>query len=284
MTWHDPFLLGPLGAMRELPSPPASGGVDVTPARRGGIFEALGGSVVVDVWRVLRRWDFEWPERMARDVAPILRQWQGLDRRPRRLLDPMHGPNLLTLDAATVGAASRTLDAFVLGGRPVAFRPLLDVPDELAGVVGGLRWTVPEGIADALRADTTRRAPALGRPVTVSMWVRGSGTARAQAVPYSAGGERGDPYVGAQTTLTGAWQRLAATAPAGAGESVAPGLHVDAGAQRTVESVGWQAEHGATASPWGDGGACPVVVLADHNYAYRRLNRRTIKLSVREVA
>lgn len=287
MAWHDRFLLGPLGAMRELPSPPAGGGVDVDPQRRGGVFEALGGSVVVDVWRVLRVWEFEWPERFPVEVDRILRAWHGLDRRPRRLLDPMHGANLASLDASTVGAASRTLRTFVVGGRPVTFVPLLDVPDELDGVTGGIAWSVPGQTADALRADVARRAPTLDRPVTVSMYVRGSGAARAQAVPYAAGAapdDGGDPYVGAPVTLTGSWQRLTVTMPAGVGESVVAGLHVDAGAQRTVESVGWQVEHGDEASRWTPGGACPVVVLGGHDYGYRRLNRRTINLTLREVA
>ncbi|MCO7195640.1 hypothetical protein [Pseudonocardia sp. McavD-2-B] len=284
MAWHDRFLLGPLGAMRELPSPPAGGGVDVTPERRGGVFEALGGSVVVDVWNVLRTWEFEWPERFPAEVDRVLRAWHGLDRRPRRLLDPMHGPNLLTLDTSTVGAASRTLATFVLGSRPVAFRPVVEPVADLDGVAGGLRWSVPENVADALRADVRRRVPALDRPVTVSMWARGAGTARAQAVPYGPDGQAGDPHVGAQTTLTGSWQRLTATAPAGSGESVVPGLHVDSGAPRNVDTVGWQAEHGTEASAWSPGGACPVVVLTGTDYGYRRLNRRVFTLTLREVA
>jgi len=48
-------------------------------------------------------------------VECILRAWHGLDRRPRRLLDPMHGLNLATLDLSTGGGESRSTREFTSG-------------------------------------------------------------------------------------------------------------------------------------------------------------------------
>lgn len=286
MAWFDPFLLGPLDAMRPLPSPPHGGEVKVTPSRTGGLHEPLMGPAVQDVWRVRREWEFSWPESHTAVVETIRRQWYLMDRRPRRLLDPMAGANLLAIDTATVGAVSRTLARFDVGSRPVTFQAIRDVPDELDGVTGGLHWAVPAGVGDALRADVTRPVPVLGRDLTVSQYVRGAGTVAAQVEPLDATGAALGPIRGPQTPLTAtAWTRVAVTLPAGSPAlSALPALAVFTGDARTVESVGWQAEHADTPGPWDSAGACPLVTLAgDHDYSYLRLNRRKVSLTLQEV-
>lgn len=285
MAWLDPFLLGPLGSMRELPSPPASGTVAVTPERTGGTRQSLMGATTLDVWSIHRLYEFEWPERLGPEVRALLRRWHGLDRRPLRLLDPMHGPNLASLDVAAVGAASRTLDAFTVVGGTAVFVPFEDPPAELDGVVGGARWTVPADTAAALRGDTTRRVPLLDRAVCVSAWARGTGQAQATVTGYDRAGATidGEFQGGPLVELSGAWQRLTATLPAAAdAESITPGLYAPAGAARTVETVGWQVEHATAPSEWSDGGACPRVLLDKFSFGYLRMNRRKITLTLRE--
>lgn len=285
MAWHDPFLLGPLGAMRELPSPPAGGGVDVDPVRIGGVREALGGRTVVDVWRVVREWSFSWPDGFPAEVERVLRAWHGLDRRPRRLLDPMHGPNLATLDLSAGGAVTRSVREITVGGSSgsASFAPRADMPAALDDVTGAYVWQVPESSSNlVLRAGSRRPAPTLGGPVCVSAYVRGAGGCRVQGIGRTAAGAE-QTHPGPEIALSGAWQRMSAVVPAGAVESVSVGLWARSGASRTVEATGWQIEHGTEPSEWSLGGACPRVVLLDHTHSYRRLNRRDMSLVLREV-
>lgn len=286
MAWWDPFLLGPLGAMRALPSPPHGSEVDVSVTRFGGIRTSLGGRSTQDTWANKAGYVFEWSERYREDLELLQRMWRGMTRRPLRLLDPMGTVNLLSPQCASVGAEPdrKPLRAFDVAARPVVWAPILDVPADLDLVEGGLRWAVAADLDDMLRGDVAHRVPVLGRSVTVSIYARGAGTALAAVEPYDAAGVAGAPTYGAETALSATeWSRLTVTLPEGsAAVSAVPGLAVAAGAARTVEAVGWQAQHGPL-TPWERGGACPRVLLVEHGGAYLRQNRRKLSLTLREV-
>lgn len=286
MAWSDPFLLGPLGGMRPLPSPPHGEKVSAAPVRRGGVHEPLLGPAVEDIWSTRRRWELPYAERQAAELRALTRQWYGLGaRRPLRLLDPMWGPNLLSIDASATGALSRTLAAFNAGPRPMTFVPSLDLPAELEDCSGLLRWAVPQNVADAVRADEANPVPVLKRAVTVSLFARGAGQVAAQVEPVNIDGTAQAASIrSAFITLTATWQPLSVTLPAGSAAAGAyAALSVASGAARTVETCGWQAEHGTTRTRWELGGACPRVRLAGFDPAYQRLNRRSGSSTLEEV-
>lgn len=283
-----PFYLGPLGAMRLLPSTKASDEIGYNVSRSGGIRSALGGRSTQDIWGSKQIWDFEWKEEQPEVLDFIQRLWKQTTRRPLRLLDAMGSRNLLSVQAASVGAEPdrKPLRAFDVQSRTIIWTPILDTPEDLFLVEGGLQWSVPINTDDMLRADLGVRVPIMGNPVTFSFWARGEGSVHAVLEPYGATGTTGVPLYGPQTALNvSEWERVSVTIPDGSQDvSAVPALAaVSNAAGVLVETVGWQAEYGTVPTPWMRGGACPQVLLVENEGAFIRGNRRNLSLSCREV-
>lgn len=290
MAHTDPFLLGPLGRMHPLPGVPVGDGVDVPEVQVGGTATSVRGRPTTDVWATHRTYSFRWPLARTPEAEALLirsrRLYRGADESlVLRLLDP-GVPNLLTLDesvcgaetripaASTTGAVDPVSWATVVGGVSSLVAVGLDVPDPLVGYADVVaQWAGSQCVAAYL---AQRRIPVLGRAVTFSAYVRGAGTL--QAVISS-----GTPTVGPLTALTGAWQRVTASLPAGTtGESAFCGL-LPGAVGTTVQTTGWQAEHGITATPWTPGGGCPEVEITGFTDGYRALGRRAVEMTLTEV-
>ncbi|MEJ2886148.1 hypothetical protein [Actinomycetospora aeridis] len=294
MSYLDRFLLGPLGAMTELPGIPARKGVKVDHERIGGTDRGLRGGLSEDVWATKRSWVFGWDLAHARQAQRLVGRWRSPYRASAlRLLDPMV-PNLLSPDVAVCGSMSRTPAglgdptstpwAYITAGTTAFDIIGLGQPadTELVGLVDSCaHWTVPGvGVLYSEIAEWGRM-PLLGRRTVFSAYVRGSGSVLASVY----GETPGATYAGSSTTLTSSWQRIQAIAPAAAASvSFRVGL-VSGSGGADVQTIGWQAEHlpAGNATDWSPGGGAAEVLLTEFGEGYRVLGRRALELTVGEV-
>lgn len=296
MAYTDPFLLGPLGAMTRLPGVLVSEGVEREHIRLAGEHHALNGRTTIDVWSVRGTWLFSWPLARADAARRLVTRFRGTSRATLRLLDPIV-PNLLPFDASVCGAESRTPThlgsqpfdeqpwGFHTAGTALLELPGLDVPAPLVGDVDAVaRWIAPAS-GGAIEAATPgwQRVPILGRAVTFSAYVRGSGAVLPRLAPINAAGLATTSIGPAQTTtLTGTWQRVSATIPAGRTEPSCYPMLVT-GAAASLQTTGWQVEHATTPSAWSPGWGAPEVEIVEFTDSYRALGRRAVTLKLREV-
>jgi hypothetical protein len=287
----DPFLLGPLGHLVRLPSPVAAG-FDAQYERTAAVQSTLTGSTTVDLLGVHRVWPFEMDWKDAADARRLIARWTSpLLSAPLRLVDPLT-PNRLSLDAASGGGVSGSDEALTLTGATGQLRRLLldEVPDELLGLLdGGYRAALVAGAAGDLLLDPQQPAPVVAgdEVLALRLWVRGLSATASGLVQWVDGAGTRTDLVGPPVALSEAagWQlvELSGTPPAGTVGAVA-GVRVTAaaGSDGQVDLTG-AALAREQLDEWEPGGGAPVVVLDEFDHAYRRLGRRGMSLTVREV-
>lgn len=291
MSWSDPYRLGPLGALRELPSPMHADGVEAEHDLVGETHASLYGGRTRDYLGTRRTWVFAWPWARHAPHAWLRTLARGMVRRPLRLIMPAE-PNRLPTDVSAGGSETRTADAYYASGSSTAFSTTNTPPQELAGLVDGrIAWTVATGSGTA-RLDHGEaehlRVPLIeGETVTASIYVRGdSGSVRAVLTPYDADGAALADVEGTSITLDGTWQRATVGhIPASGEASAVVGLlaNQDPDATRTIDTTGWQLDASDAATEWELGGACPQVLVDITGDTARPHRRYDLELTLREV-
>lgn len=281
MAFRDPFLLGTLGALLEIPSPVA-GGFDAPYTRTAAEHRSATGATTVDVLGAHREWALEFAYRHRGQADRLITRWTSPTTVDElRLVDPIT-PNRLSLDAASGGGVSGTADA-VTPDDVTRVQPDR-MPDELAGLLdGAYRWD-HDGTG-ALLLDAADRVPIVeGEGVVFRVWARGTASVRPFVRYYLDDGAQVDNNTAPDDELDpDTWTEITSTGNADAGEiSAAPGVKPTGG-------PGWVELTGAvfTTDPdddgeWSPGGGAPVVVLVEFDHAYQAHGRREMTLTVRE--
>jgi hypothetical protein len=257
------FWLGPLGALRALPSPPLGDGPEATSTRFGVVHRSLTGRPTVDRLGVRRTWTLTWPYLDPDTHAYLDTLHLGLIGAPLWLLDPQR-TNQLPVHVASTGAASRSTEGFTATSGTLAW-----TVTALAGapVAGGLAWNVP---AESGRLDTTGRVPLIeGQPVTFSAYLAATRAVRLTITTESAAGalvstHDSDPVI---PGAAGSRVQLTAT-PAPGAVACRVAVTVPPGTAETVTTTGWQLEPGPHATTWRPGGAAAVVLMDSLRVAY----------------
>ncbi|GAB3873750.1 hypothetical protein GCM10029964_014540 [Kibdelosporangium lantanae] len=146
------FWLGPLGALRALPSPSLGSGPEATSTRYGATHRSLSGRPTIDVLGMRRTWSLTWPFLDPDTHAYLDALYLGLVSDPLWLIDPQR-PNRLSVGVASGGSTTRTTDLFTATAGTLAW-----TPTALGGlpVAGGIAWTPP---AEGGRLGATGRVP-----------------------------------------------------------------------------------------------------------------------------
>ncbi|MCK2239403.1 MULTISPECIES: hypothetical protein [unclassified Crossiella] len=258
-----PFFLGPLGALRELPSPAPDKAPEATATRVGAVHRSLTGRPTIDRIAVRRTWVLSWPYLDPGSAAYLDALHLGLLDGPLWLIDPQR-VNRLPVQAAATGTGLRSVQGFTATGGTLRW---ISQPSPLP-LSGGLRWEAPPG-GGQLTADT--EVPALpGEPVTFSAYVSAEVAVRAVVAAYTASGAQltlteGTPitpgptlrrtHVTALVPATAAYLRLGLLLPTG-------------GPGGAVTTQAWQAEAAPQPTPWAPGGGSAVVALDSVTTAY----------------
>lgn len=257
-----PFLLGPLGALRPLPSPALGAPPGATATRVGVVHRSLTGRPTVDRLAVRRAWALAWPFLDAATHAYLDAIHLGLVPGPLWLIDPQR-PNRLPVPIASTGSASRGTAGFTATTGTLVFTA--EVPSAGLPLAGGLSWT-PSGGGGQVTADPPVPLVA-GEAVTFSAHVAASSPVRLALTTYTATGtpigtQQSDP---ATPDSPGARLALTTTAPAGA---VSCRVALSTATAGPVVTTAWQLEPGTTATGWQPGGGAALVLLADLAVTY----------------
>ncbi|MBP2325322.1 hypothetical protein JOF56_005707 [Kibdelosporangium banguiense] len=257
-----PFYLGRLGALRQLRDPMK--GLDATNERLGATHRSLNGTTTVDTLGHKRTYKLQWDYLTHDELSYVEALYLGLIDGPLRLIDPQR-KNRLAAQASSGGSRFRNIAGFTPTQGTVTFTPSTPPPEVFAA--GAITWAIPATTGGRLIVgdNLTGRVPLItGEQVTLSIYATGEGlTARAVVVPFDAAGVAGAPVFGPAIGLTAVYQRLAVTLTPNTGQAgCAVGLDVPSGGPAgMVTTTGWQLEAATTASPWGPGSGCPVVVV-----------------------
>lgn len=288
MAYHDPFLLGPLGRMLELPSPDA-GGLDAQYERIAGEHRSIRGFTTVDMLAVKRVWSFPLSHRLAEDSHALIARWAApLTTETLRLVDPLV-PNRLSLDVSTCGGStSLAAEQYVsAGAQPTRIKPDTR-PAALDGLLdGAYRWS-PNTPARDWWLNLELPAPVTeGEQIVFRGWVRGASTSVEPFITeLDAADDDTTTLIDSPIALSSTWQEFSVSVTVAAGTvCVLAGLHVESGsADRVVDLMGPQLGPSADlpAGKWCPGGGAPAVVVADFSHAYSRLGRSTMTIVVRE--
>jgi hypothetical protein len=279
------WMLGPIGALRTITSPPVAVPPDVTAARLGAVHRTLSGRVTVDRLAVKRTWKLG---------------WQVLDTATMEYLDALHlglldgalwlvdgqRRNRSSVQVATGGSEKRTTTGFSASTGTIAYAAGAAPTGVVAA--GAITWTVPITVGGQLLGDTgaARRPLVAGEQVTVSVYAKGASvTARAVLVPYDAAGSAGTPVIGSGVAMSGSYQRLSVTHTVTSGQ-VSCAIGVDIATSNpagTVTTTGWQLEAAASASAWHPGGGAAPVAIESLEETYPMPGRRGAALTLLEV-
>lgn len=295
--WRSPFLLGPLGGLRDLPCLPSPQGASVSEDMVSADHTSLTGRRTRDVFGFHRSWSVSWVH-LTDEQRGKLRMWQrGLIAEPLRLVDPFER-NMLPADVSLCGADSGSADAFTAEEGKAKYRRFDTMPEQLSGVAqGGVSWRVPKNDESASSDaptvllthddESTCRVPVIeGETVTVSAWLRGDTDVRLVLVPYDKDGEDHTPVESSTAELDDEWQRVTLTyEPGDVDVSLVVGVvaEQDDDDRVTVDTVGWQVEMGDSAHDWMLGAACPEVVVSMGDQTYRKRQRYDVAFDIKEV-
>ncbi|MFI9381239.1 hypothetical protein [Kutzneria sp. NPDC052558] len=276
-----PFLLGPLGALRALPSPTLGTAPVASAARLGGVHRSLTGRVTVDRLAVRRTWTLAWPYLDDATRAYLDALYLGVVAGPLWLVDPMR-VNRLPGHVAATGSASRTTTGFTVTAGTVAWAAGVPTVAEVP-LAGGLSWSVPAS-GGALTADAVVPV-AGGETVTASATLAGTVPAALSVSSFTAAGAalRVDQGTTGPPGTAGTRAALTTTLPATAayirvGVSAAAS---SAGGPLTVS--GWQAEAGLLPGGWQAGGGAAVVVVDSLSTTYPIPTAAEVALTLLEV-
>lgn len=292
MAGSEKFQIGPLGYMKDLPSPAARPGVEVTPRRLGGTFESINGRTTVDIFGQTREWVFTWPM-LTKTQENMLRSLYSISPiQDLRFIDPFLD-NQLTPDASTGGSISKTSDHFLATAgtysRILIVTPVLAdsfIPD----IDSAIQWVVPASTAAVLYADDTvyYRTPIRDtRPLYLKWLATGQGTVQATIKPYNKAGIALTVQTGSSVVLDGTWKEITYTytPTAGSHYSFAAGVtKASVGSQQTLLITAGQINDVASV-PWSLGEGIGPVIVSAFDRKYKHYTRRfEIKFSVQEAA
>ncbi|SES49059.1 hypothetical protein [Actinokineospora terrae] len=256
------FHLGPLGALRALPSPSLGGGPDATATRLGGVHRSLGGRVTVDQVAVKRTWSLTWPYLDPDTHAYLDALHLGLVDGPLWLIDGERRNRLAPRVAAT-GSATRTTAGFSPTAGTLLWTPT--VPVSPVPLAGGLDWTPPP-VGGSLAGDPVPLVT--GEPVTASAWVRAGVTTRVRLEFY----DTTDTQIGhvdSPPSTPGTDQRLSVSVIASAAAAARVALLVEANPSGAhVLTTAWQLDAAPTTTPWAPGGGAAEVAVDALSAAY----------------
>lgn len=287
MGYADPFMLGPLGRMRPVPSPIAAG--MAAPYRRiASEHRSLRGGTTVDVLGAVREWEFPLEYRTDAEARLLIARWSSpITTEALRMIDPLT-PNRLSLDLASGGGVTGTTDGQGVAISTVTSRIFPDArPALLDGLLdGAFRWR-PLAAPNDWYLTLDWRAPVQsGEALSFRGWLRGTGSVQPFVRRYDAANAYADAVI-APIALTSTWTEFAVDTLMEAGRTGAVvGLHVEAGdVDRTIDLMGPQfgLSDELPAGQWQPGGGGPVVVVTDFDHNYQRLGRRGMKLTIREM-
>ncbi|WP_026424670.1 hypothetical protein [Actinokineospora inagensis] len=256
------FHLGPLGALRTLPSPSLGTGPDASATRIGGTHRSLGGRVTVDRIAVPRAWSLTWPYLDPDTHAYLDALHLGLVDGPLWLIDGERR-NRLSPQVAATGSAQRTTTGFTPTAGTLVWTAT--VPVTPLPLAGGLDWT-PPAVGGSLAAD---RVPlAAGEPVTASAWVRAGVTTRVRLEFYDTN-DSPLGHVDSPPSTPDSDQRLVVSVLASSAAAARMALLVEGNAAGAhVLTTAWQLEPAPTATPWVPGGGAAQVVVDGLSAAY----------------
>ncbi|MBP2479097.1 hypothetical protein JOF53_007969 [Crossiella equi] len=260
-----PFYLGPLGALRELPSPSPDKPPEASATRYGAVHRSLTGRPTIDRVAVRRTWVLSWPHLDADTAAFLDALHLGLVDGPLWLIDPQR-PNRLPVQAAATGTGTRSPQGFTASSGTLRWVPLSSsVP-----LAGGLRWDATSQ-GGQLGADT--EVPVLpGEALTASAYVSSGVSVRLVLTAHSASGAQLGAAESAPTTPGPTMRRVTVTAlpPAGAASVRLALLLAPGGPGGAVSTQAWQIETArpADADVWTPGGGTAVVAVESVTTAY----------------
>lgn len=278
------FYVGPLGYLQQLPLLPVKGSTDASEALIGALLTSMAGGATLDVFGHKRTWVLDWVCLSQEETAAAHAWFQGLTTAPLRIVDPRAG-NWLTRDGAAGGAYHRDTRAHTLtaGSGSISFGTVSDYPTGLAGLLdGGVTWNVPNATTATLRIDDTDRIPLIpGQPITVQVWLKGSGNVQVGAQFYDVTGAAAGNTVGALTAV-GSWGPVVATFTPTTGQVAASLQVVAASGAGRVLTVGPATWH-PTNTDWVPGTGCPEVLVTDRKITYPGLANQDTGITLREV-
>jgi hypothetical protein len=257
------FWLGPLGALRVLPSPSLGAGPEASSTRFGTVHRSLSGRPTVDRLGVKRTWSLTWPYLDADTHAYLDALHLGLIAGPVWLLDPQR-VNQLGGQAASAGSANHSTDGFTTTAGTLTWSPGIRAG---APVDGGISWTVP---AEGGRLEATGPVPVPDLlPVTFSVFLAGTRPVRLTVTTENASGipvsVLDSPPIlpgsaGSRTSL------VVTPAPGVAACRVA--ITAPADTPATIATAAWQVQPGTMPSAWRPGGGAAVVIVESLRVAY----------------
>jgi hypothetical protein len=257
------FWLGPVGALRALPSPSLGAGPEASSTRFGTVHRSLSGRPTVDRLGIKRTWSLTWPYLDPDTHAYLDALHLGLITGPVWLVDPQR-VNQLGIQAASVGSANHSTDGFTTTAGTLAWSPGIRAG---APVDGGISWIVP---AEGGRLEATGHVPVPdAQPVTFSVFLAGTRPVRLTVTTENASGipvsVLDSPPIlpgaaGSRSSL------LVTPAPGVAACRVAITTPPDTVA--TITTGAWQVQPGTLPGPWRPGGGAAVVIVESLRVAY----------------
>lgn len=286
MSWDEPFLLGPLGYMREIPSPPHSAGVDSNVVKTGGEFESASGNLSVDSFGAKKEWRFTWPWLDERQSAELMAFFRGSQRRGLRIYDP-YVSNLLSADVSMGGGESRTAKFFQPDvGTVACFTASPTLATALVPFIDTMiQWVVPISTTGVVLADSglTRRTPLRDqRSLTFALQATGQGTVQALVRPFNLAGSALSDVLGSAVVLDSTWKTVSVSySPITTHVSAAVGLSIaTAGSVRTLGVTALQ--FGEQADQWQIGEMTGPVIIRQATRKLRPWKKYEVQVTIRE--
>lgn len=254
-----PFLLGPLGALRALPSPHRGNPPEATATRIGAVHRSLSGRPTIDRLATRRTWTLVWPFLDPDTYAYLDALHQGMVTGPLWLIEPSR-PNRFAPAIASTGSTDRSPAGFtaVSGAVTWSTQPVTtDIP-----LAGGITW---QATAAASRMDATPIVPVLpGETLTFSAHVVAARPVRLTLQTLYPNGAIASEHQtdeitpglfnGARIELTVVPPASAASCRVGVSTGVMP-------SESWVATWAWQLEAAPFATRWRPGGGAAQVLV-----------------------
>lgn len=260
------FWLGPLGALRALPSPSLGGAPEMVPVRTGGLHRSITGRPTLDRLGIRRTWVLTWPYLDEDTHRWLSLLYAGLLGGPVWLLDPTAG-NRLPVQVATAGSVEHGPEGFATAGTLTWQATPVTPPDHPAPAgSGALTWTTADTGGGLLL--TRSAVPVLpGEPVTFAASAASTVPVTLTAFVLNAADVVITTVSTAPATPSSGGARMRLTVPATDGAaSVRPGLVL--GQAGTVTTSAWSLTSGPEPVEWSAGGGAAMVLIESLPWKY----------------
>lgn len=288
--YYESFLLGPLEALRKIPSPFVKPGVATPVERFGGVRTSISGKGSSATYGLKRSWTFTYPLMSLRQNNFLRAFYNWSQPRALRFLDPL-AINLVSADASMGGSLTRTNRAITVTAGTVT-RIDLSSPalnSFLATFIdSAYSWAVPTSTAAILTFDDTLKRYIILRDLrqrVLTMEVTGSGTVQALVRPYNIAGVAQSDVLGSSVVLDGTWKPVTLTYnPAAVDYSCKVGLSIaTAVGIRTPVITAVKFRDSNDVSEWSVGEGLGEVLVTAYDPQYRELGKTKTTFTVREV-